>query len=64
MTPVSELTMLQADLPAERAAEELARKEIDNIPVVAESSTHAPRLLGMVRRADILRWVYLSNQTA
>jgi Zn-dependent protease/CBS domain-containing protein len=64
MTPAEKLTTLYADVPAERAAEELARHEIDNIPVVAEDESHALRLLGMVRRADILRWVYLSNQSA
>jgi Zn-dependent protease len=63
MTPASELMMLQADVPAERAAEELARREIDNIPVVVESTDARPQLLGIVRRADILRWVYLTDQT-
>ena len=62
MTPASELTMLQADVPAERAAEELARREIDNIPVVVESEDARPQLLGIVRRADILRWAYLTQQ--
>jgi Zn-dependent protease/CBS domain-containing protein len=64
MTPAERLTTLHADVSAERAAEELARHEVDNIPVVAEDESHALRLLGMVRRADILRWVYLSSQPA
>lgn len=64
MTPSEELTMLHADVSAEQAAEQLARHEVDHIPVVAESPSHLPQLLGMVRRADILRWVYLSGQTA
>lgn len=64
MTPVERLTMLRADAPAARAAEQLAKNEVDNIPVVADSEAQAPVLLGMVRRADILRWVYLSDQLA
>jgi CBS domain-containing protein len=64
MTPVHKLTMMRADVPAQQAADELAKNDVDNIPVVADSPAQEPVLLGMVRRADILRWVYLSNQPA
>jgi signal-transduction protein with cAMP-binding, CBS, and nucleotidyltransferase domain len=56
MTPREQLATLPPGAPAQDALEQLARHEVDQIPVV--EGAHA---VGMVRRADILRWVRLQG---
>lgn len=54
MTPLESLARLGPESDASAAAEELARRDIDQVPVL-----EGDRLLGMVRRADVLRFLQL-----
>jgi CBS domain-containing protein len=60
MTPVDRLTILPIEADAQLAADALAQQDIDQIPIVRGPSER-PELLGIVRRADILRWVRLTS---
>jgi Zn-dependent protease/CBS domain-containing protein len=54
MTPLESLVHVGPKSDASDAAEELARRDVDQVPVV-----EGDRLLGLVRRADILRFLQL-----
>ncbi len=54
MTPLEGLARVAPDADASEAAEELARRDVDQVPVV-----DGDRLLGIVRRADVLRFLRL-----
>ncbi|UJR81080.1 Lead, cadmium, zinc and mercury transporting ATPase Copper-translocating P-type ATPase [Sandaracinus amylolyticus] len=55
MTPASRLVMVDAEASAAEALEGLARREIDQVPVVDRDGV----LRGMVRRADLVKWLAL-----
>jgi Zn-dependent protease/CBS domain-containing protein len=55
MTPLGELTTLPPDAPADRALEALARRGVDQVPVVVEE-----RPVGLVRSQDLLKWLSLN----
>jgi CBS domain-containing protein len=57
MTPRSELATLEAGAGAEQALELVAERDVDQIPIV-----EAERLLGLVRRADLLKWYALHGE--
>jgi Zn-dependent protease/CBS domain-containing protein len=57
MTPASDLTALTAEANANEALEELGRKHVDQLPVVQDGT-----LLGLIRKADILRWLTLHRE--
>lgn len=52
MTPVESLSTLPPDVGAERALEELSRHDVEQIPIV-----EGRRLLGLVRRGDLVKWL-------
>lgn len=52
MTPVDQLTTLPPDAAAERALEELARADVNQIPIL-----DGRHLLGFVRGGDLLKWL-------
>jgi CBS domain-containing protein len=54
MTPVERLSTLPPDAAAENALSELSRDGVDQIPVVDHG-----RLLGLVMRGDLARWIAL-----
>jgi Zn-dependent protease/CBS domain-containing protein len=54
MTPASRLLTLDANAQSGDAMRALARRDVDQIPVVENG-----RLLGLVRRQDILKWLGL-----
>ena len=54
MTPLSGLTVLEANAQSGDAMRALARRDVDQIPVVENG-----RLLGLVRRQDIMKWLGL-----
>lgn len=54
MTPSERLTTLPPEAGAERALDALAQRDVDQIPIVDHG-----RLLGMVLRGDLLKWVAL-----
>jgi Zn-dependent protease len=56
MTPRSELSTLDAGAGAEQALELFAERDVDQIPIV-----HGEQLLGLVRRADLLKWYALQH---
>ncbi len=56
MTARRELVTLKPDDPAERALEVFAERDVDQIPIV-----DGERLLGLVRRADLLKWYALHH---
>ena len=56
MTPRAELSTLQAADGAEQALELFAQADVDQIPIVEDE-----RLLGLVRRADLLKWYALQH---
>jgi CBS domain-containing protein len=59
MTPLGKLWTLPLDAGAEQALEELARHEVDQIPIVQGSE-----LRGLVRRRDLMKWLALQDQAA
>jgi Zn-dependent protease len=56
MTRASELITLPPDAEAERALDQMARRDVDQIPVVDGGT-----LVGLVRRRDILKWLALRS---
>jgi Zn-dependent protease len=56
MTPANEVAVLGPNASAEQAFEQLTRKDSEEVPVVLDG-----RLLGMLYRADVLRWLTLSG---
>lgn len=56
MTPVARVVTLPPTATADQAMQELARLDVDCIPVVEDG-----RVLGIVRRSDIVRWLALQQ---
>jgi Zn-dependent protease/predicted transcriptional regulator len=56
MTPASELATLPPDAPADAALEVLARRSVDQIPVLERD-----HVLGLVQRHDLVRWIALQG---
>jgi Zn-dependent protease/predicted transcriptional regulator len=54
MTPLDQLHPLSADADAEQALEELARREVEPLPVLDHD-----QLVGLVSRSDLMRWLAL-----
>lgn len=54
MTPFAQLATLSPDVQAVKALDKMARRDVDQIPVLEDGT-----LIGMVRRRDIVRWVAL-----
>jgi Zn-dependent protease/predicted transcriptional regulator len=54
MTPLARLGTLSADAEAQHALDQLARRDVDQIPVMENA-----RLVGLVRRRDIVKWLSL-----
>lgn len=52
MTPLEEMPALSPRVGAERALEELAEREVEQMPVVDRH-----RVIGMVGRGDLMRWL-------
>jgi Zn-dependent protease len=59
MTPLAELATLPVDADAERAFGVLASQGVAEIPIV-----EGRRLLGLVRRRDLVRWLAQQDQPA
>jgi Zn-dependent protease/CBS domain-containing protein len=57
MTPTEKLITIGPDAGAEQALSELARGDVNQLPV-----TEGDHLEGMVRRRDLVRWIALSQQ--
>jgi Zn-dependent protease/predicted transcriptional regulator len=57
MTPAAQLATLQVGDTADRALQIFTNRDVDQIPVVDEG-----RLVGLVRRADLLRWYALQQE--
>lgn len=55
MTPVQTLSALAPEADAEKALEQLAQRDVEQLPVVDREH----HLLGLVRRQDLLRWMSL-----
>lgn len=55
MTPASQLSTLPPEAGAEKALEELSKREVEQLPVL----DHLGHLLGLVRRKDLMRWLTL-----
>jgi len=58
MTPASELSTMGPSEDAIDALQELAKRDIDQIPVVDDG-----HVLGMIRRKDIVKWLGLRHGT-
>jgi Zn-dependent protease/CBS domain-containing protein len=56
MTPSARLATITSDAAAELALEELARRDVEQLPVVDGVS-----FLGMVRQRDLMRWLALTH---
>lgn len=59
MTPADRLTMAAPDEEASQALTDLASNDVDQVPVVQDG-----RLVGMLRRRDILRWLQIHSERA
>jgi Zn-dependent protease/CBS domain-containing protein len=59
MTPASEVDAIGPREDASQALDKLARRDVRQIPVL-----DGGRLVGMLRRRDILRWLQLQSQPA
>jgi CBS domain-containing protein len=59
MTPTPELASIEPEESGATAFEELSRRDVDQIPVVDKG-----RLLGVVRRRDIVWWLELHSTLA
>ncbi len=57
MTPQSQLTTATPDEDANEAMEELASRDVNQVPVVQDG-----HLVGMLRRSDILRWLQIQTK--
>lgn len=56
MTPAAELVTIGPDADAEDALTELARADVEQLPVV-----QGDRIIGLVRQRDIVRWLSLQS---
>jgi Zn-dependent protease len=56
MTPVEELSSLPPNAGAERALEELAERDVDQLPVVERQ-----HVIGLVGRGDLMKWLALKT---
>ena len=54
MTPAESLSTVTPDVDAQRAMEELTRRDVNQLPVVDHGE-----LVGLVRRRDLLKWLSL-----
>ncbi len=54
MTPLEALATLPPDADADAALDQLARRDVDRIPIVQDG-----HLLGLIRRQDIMKWLAL-----
>ena len=59
MTPLAEMPALSPRVGAERALEELAQREVEQMPVVDRH-----RVIGMVGRRDLMKWLSLRSNGA
>jgi len=59
MTPVDRLHTISPSMPASQALARLAEKGVNQLPVVEDG-----RLLGLVTREDILKWMVLGPGAA
>lgn len=59
MTPASELTIASPREDASQALRKLGRRDVRQIPVIQDG-----RLVGMLRRRDVLRWLQLQSGQA
>ena len=59
MTPANDLVLARVTDPASSALEKLARREVNQLPVVQDGL-----LAGMLRRRDIMRWLRLNSELA
>lgn len=59
MTPTAALSTLPPEAAAGRVLKELARRDVDQIPIV-----DGDRLVGMVRRGDLVKWLALQQPGA
>ncbi len=59
MTPADKLAVVGPHMDASEALHELTRRDVRQLPVVEDG-----RLLGIVRRRDIVRWLRLQSDTA
>lgn len=57
MTPLDELAALSPDADGEQALEQLAQRDVEQLPVLDEEA----HLLGLVRRQDLVRWLALQS---
>ncbi len=57
MTPQNQLTTATPDEDANEAMEELASRDVNQVPVVQDG-----HLVGMLRRSDILRWLQIQTK--
>jgi len=60
MTPLPEVVTVSPDAGAERALDLMTRRDVDQIPVLSLQD----RLMGLVRRRDILKWLALRDPHA
>jgi Zn-dependent protease len=56
MTPLDEMSAMTRDETADHALEEFARRDVEQLPVMEDG-----HLLGLVRRADIVKWIALQG---
>lgn len=56
MTPLQELSALRPEADAEHALDELARQDVEQLPVLDQG-----RVLGLVRRSDLMKWLALQG---
>jgi CBS domain-containing protein len=56
MTPAEQLVSLPPDAEARSAMDQMARRDVDQIPVLEDG-----KLLGLVRRRDVLKWLAFRN---
>jgi CBS domain-containing protein len=59
MTPVERLACVGPDTDAAEALAELARRNVNQLPVL-----EGGRLVGLLRREDVIKWLALSGAAA
>jgi CBS domain-containing protein len=57
MTPADQLDVVTPQEDASEALQRLARRDVSQMPVVQDG-----RLVGMLRRRDILRWLQIQSE--
>lgn len=58
MTPVEDLVTTTPEEEASEALNKLARRDVRQLPVIADG-----RLVGLLRRSDIIRWLQLHSES-